>query len=46
MIVITANDIKSCLGTLNESVDEYNDTYYCSIGKRLHRKLVKRNIYD
>ena len=30
---MTANDSKSYPGYLNKLVDEYNNTYHCSIGK-------------
>ena len=30
---MTANDNKSYLGCLNKLVDEYNNSYHCSIGK-------------
>ena len=35
-------DSKSCLGYLNKLVDEYNNTYHCSIGK----KSVDANNYS
>ena len=31
---MTANDSKSYLGYLNNLVDEYSNTYHCSIGKK------------
>ena len=31
---MTDNDGKSYLGYLNKLVDEYNNTYHCSIGKK------------
>ena len=31
--IMTANDNKSYLGCLNKLVDEYNNSYHCSIGK-------------
>ena len=31
---LTANDSKSCLGYLNKLVDQYNNTYYHSIGEK------------
>ena len=31
---MTANDSKSYLGYLNKLVDQYNNTYHCSIGKK------------
>ena len=31
--IMTANDSKSYFGYLNKLVDQYNNTYHCSIGK-------------
>ena len=31
---LPANDSKSCLGCLNKLVDQYNNAYHRSIGKR------------
>ena len=31
---MTANDSKSYLGYLNKLVDEYNDTYHYSVGRK------------
>ena len=31
---MTPNDSKSYLGYLNKLVDEYNNGYHCSIGKK------------
>ena len=31
---MTANDSKSCLGYLNKLTDQYNNTYYCFMGKK------------
>ena len=32
---MTANDSKSYLGYLNRLVDEYNNTYHCSMGTKI-----------
>ena len=31
---MTGNGSKSCLSYLNKLVDQYNNAYHCSIGKR------------
>ena len=33
---MTVNDSKSYLGYLNKLVDQYNNTYHCSIGKKTY----------
>ena len=37
---MAANDSKSCPGNLHKSVDEYNNTYHCSIGKNLFTLII------
>ena len=31
---MAANNINCCLGYFNKLVDEYNNTYYCSMDKK------------